>query len=67
MASKRAALIDLAKARAASPDTPRLVDPGPICQWAGCGKPLVKVRPHQKYCNDRCRYQAWIQAGGRRR
>jgi hypothetical protein len=65
--SKRADLIDLAKARAAKPEKPRLVEQGPVCGWRGCGKRLIKKRPHQKYCNPHCRYQGWLAGGGRGR
>ncbi len=65
--SKRAELIHLARARSAKPDKPRLVEKGPVCAWRGCGKPLVKVRPHQRYCTPHCRYQGWLQGGGRGR
>jgi len=65
--SKRGELIGLAVARATQARKPRLVEPGPVCAWRGCGKPLTKIRPHQKYCTDACRYQGWLDAGGRRR
>jgi hypothetical protein len=64
-ARTRAQLIELARARAARPDTPRLVDSGPVCQWRGCGKPLIQKRPHQRFCTPKCRYQAWLAGGGR--
>jgi hypothetical protein len=64
--SKRAQLLDLAATRARQPAKPRLVDTGPACAWVGCGKPLIKVRPHQRFCHPRCRYQAWLASRGRR-
>ncbi len=39
-----------------------LHEPGPVCAWRGCGKPLTKVRPHQRFCNAHCRYQEWREA-----
>ncbi len=65
--SKRAELLDLARARALKPDKPRLVESGPVCAWSGCRKPLIKIRPHQRFCNAHCRYQGWLQGGGRGR
>lgn len=65
--SKRADLIQLAEARATQVRKPRLVEQGPVCAWTGCRKPLVKNRPHQVCCNAACRYQAWLEKGGRRR
>jgi hypothetical protein len=64
---KRAELIELACARAQQPDKPRLVETGPLCAWGGCRKPFRKVRPHQKYCTDSCRYHGWLDSSGRTR
>lgn len=65
-ASKRAELLNLAHARAAKVDKPRLVETGPVCAWSGCGKPFTKKRPHQECCSSKCRYQRWLQARGGR-
>lgn len=65
--SNRARLVDLARARAAQPDKPRLVEHGPVCESRACGKAIRKNRPHQRFCNAHCRYQAWLHGGGRRR
>jgi hypothetical protein len=61
MASKRAALIALATARAASPDKPRLVEAAGTtsCAYSGCQRPFTPVQAHQKCCSDACRYKRW--------
>lgn len=32
-----------------------------ICESKMCGKKFSPVRKHQRFCSDKCRWDAWIQ------
>lgn len=41
------------------PNASRLVEQRPTCAWERCRKPFTPKRPHQRFCDPKCRWAEW--------